>query len=229
MTVTPIPAGRIDSDPARTRAERHAMVTSQLRTSAVSDPRVQLMMASVPREDFLPADAAVLAYRDRPIPLGLAREQNPPLATGRLLTAAELEARDRVLLVGATGGYTAALLAGIVAHVTALECDEALLAIARRALAATGNAAVVEGPLQAGYATGAPYDVLIVDGAVEELPAALIEQVRPGGRVVTGLVERGIRRLASGRRTPGGFGLHAFADYDCVVLPGFAQPPAFRF
>lgn len=217
------------NDPPATRDQRHAMVSSQLRTSAVSDTRVVTAMASVPREDFLPADAAVLAYRDTAIPLGHARAANTPLATGRLLTAAELEAGDRVLLIGAAGGYTAALLAGIVGHVTALEVDASLVAIARRALAATGNVTVAEGPLAGGYPANAPYDVLIVDGAVEQLPAALVAQVRVGGRVVTGLVERGILRLASGRKTPGGFGLQAFADRDCVVLPGFAQPQGFRF
>ena len=216
-------------DPVRTRAERHAMVTSQLRTSAVSDPRVQVAMASVAREAFLPDESAILAYRDRPIPLGAGREQNPPLTTGRLLTEAELEAGDRVLLVGAAGGYTAALLAGIVAHVVALESDAALLAIARRALAGSTNVAVVEGPLHAGHPAGAPYDVLIIDGCVEQLPPALVEQIRLGGRVVTGIVERGVRRLAAGRRTAGGFGLQPFADYDCVPLPGFAQPHAFQF
>lgn len=216
-------------DPVSTRAQRHAMVSSQLRTNAVSDPRVVAAMASIPREDFLPASAAAIAYRDTAIPLGLARWANTPLATGRLLTEAELEPTDRVLLIGAAGGYTAAVLAGMVAHVTALESDAALLSLARTALAATGNVAVVEGSLAAGHADGAPYDVLVIDGAVEELPAVLLDQVRVGGRVVSGLIERGVVRLVAGRKTAGGFGLHAFADADCVTLPGFAKPQAFRF
>lgn len=216
-------------DPISTRAQRHAMVSSQLRTNAVSDTRVVAAMASIAREDFLPADAAAVAYRDTAIPLGAGRAANSPLATGRLLTAAELNETDRVLLVGAAGGYTAAVLAGTVARVTALESDLALLAIARRALAATANVQVVEGFLHEGCPADAPYDVLIVDGAVAELPAALVAQVRVGGRVVTGLVERGVVRLAAGRKTAGGFGLQAFADSDCVVLPGFAQPQGFRF
>ena len=216
-------------DPVGTRAQRHAMVSSQLRTNAVSDPRVVAAMGSVPREAFLPAGAAAIAYRDTAIPLGHARAANTPLATGRLLTEAELEGGDRVLLVGAAGGYTAAVLAGIVAHVTALESDAALLAIAREALAGVPNVSVFEGPLAAGCQANAPYDLLVVDGAVETLPATLVEQVRPGGRVVTGLVERGVMRLAAGRKTAGGFGLAAFADADCVVLPGFARPQGFRF
>lgn len=216
-------------DPPATRAPRHAMVASQLRPNAVTDERIVAAMASIPREQFLPPDVRAIAYIDRSIPVGRGREVNPPLATARLLTEAELEPQDRVLLVGAGGGYAAAVLAEMVARVTALESDETLLGIARAALVDVGNVDLVQGPLPQGWAAGAPYDVLIVDGAVEELPTALVEQVRPGGRVVTGLSERGVTRLAAGRRTEGGFGLVAFADAECVLLPGFAKPVGFRF
>lgn len=216
-------------DPPATRAMRHAMVASQLRTNAVSDQRVVAAMASIPREDFLPAAVRAVAYRDTAIPVGGGRAANPPLATARLLTQAELESTDRVLLVGAGGGYAAAVLAALVTQVTAVESDAALLAIARAALAETGHVDIVAGPLDQGWPGGAPYDVLVVDGAVEELPAALVAQVRADGRVVTGLIERGVTRLAAGRRSAGGFGLSAFADSECVTLPGFARPPAFRF
>lgn len=216
-------------DPVSTRAQRHAMVASQLRPNAVTDERLVAAMASVPRERFLPPEAATVAYRDTAIPVGHGRYANTPMATAKLLNEAELEPGDRVLLIGAAGGYTAAVLAGLVAHVTALESDAALLAIAREALAGTSNVSVVEGPLHEGEVANAPYDLLVVDGAVEELPEALVAQVRPGGRVVTGLLEGGVMRLASGRRTAGGFGLAAFADCECVTLPGFTRPPAFRF
>lgn len=209
-------------------AMRHAMVASQLRTNAVNDQRVVAAMARVPREDFLPADVRALAYRDAPIPLGGGRSANLPMATGRLLTEAYLTATDRVLLIGAATGYTAAVLSGIVAAVVAVESDAALLAIARDALAGVANVEIVEGPMAAGH-PGAPYDVLIVDGAVEQLPDALLAQVKSGGRVVAGLVDRGVTRLASGRKTEGGFGLAAFVDTDCVVLPGFALAKPFRF
>lgn len=216
-------------DPPATRAPRHAMVASQLRPNAVTDERIVAAMASIPREHFLPPDVHAIAYIDRSIPVGRGREVNPPLATARLLTEAELEPQDRVLLVGAGGGYAAAVLAGMVAQVTAVECDETLLAIARAALADASNVELVLGPLPQGWSAGAPYDVLIVDGAVEELSPALVDQVRPGGRVVTGLAERGVTRLAAGRRTAGGFGLVAFADCECTRLPGFARPTGFRF
>jgi protein-L-isoaspartate(D-aspartate) O-methyltransferase len=210
-------------------AMRHAMVASQLRTNAVNDVRVVEAMATLPREDFLPEAHRAIAYRDTLLPLAGGRRQNSPLATGRLLTAANLQASDKVLLIGAAGGYTAALLAGLVKAVVAVEVEPALAELARTATAAYANVEPVEGPLAAGHAAEAPYDVLIVDGAVEELPAALLEQLAPGARVVSGIVDRGVTRLAAGRVTEGGFGLTDFADIECAVLPGFERLRSFQF
>lgn len=210
-------------------AARHAMVVSQLRTSAVNDARVVEAMAAVPREDYLPADRAGMAYLDIQVPLPGGRAQNPPLTTGRLLTEAAIKASDKVLLIGAAGGYTAAVLARLASRVTAVESDTVLAAEARQALAGVGNVDVVEGNLASGNPAGAPYDLLFVDGAVEHLPDALVEQVAIGGRIVTGRVDRGVTRLASGARTAGGHGLEDFTDIDCVLLPGFAKPRSFQF
>ena len=217
----------MDSD--RFEAMRHAMVASQLRTNAVSDARVVATMARVPREAFLPADVRGIAYRDTAVPLGRGRAQNVPIATGRLLTEAWLLASDRVLLIGAAGGYTAAVLAGLVAKVVAVESEPALAAMARAALRDYANVTLIEGPLEAGHEAGAPYDVLMIDGAVEHVPDALVAQIRAGGRAVAGIADRGITRLASGRKTAGGFALLDFADIDCVSLPGFARPRTFTF
>ncbi len=206
---------------------RAAMVVSQLRTSGVSDARVVAAMAQVEREKFLPESQRPLAYRDRSLPLGNGRTQNPPLATGLLLTQARLRPEDKVLIVGAAGGYAAAVAAKLAAKVVAVEADPALAAAARTAL--EGQAELVEGPLAEGHAAGAPYDVLIVDGAVEELPAALAMQVVPGGRIVSGLVDRGVTRLASGVRSESGFGLTPFVDIETAVLPGFEKPRGFQF
>jgi protein-L-isoaspartate(D-aspartate) O-methyltransferase len=222
----------VDSAPAeanRFETMRHSMVASQLRTNAVNDVRVVEAMAVLPREDFLPEEHRAIAYRDTLLPLAGGRRHNSPLATGRLLTAANLRATDKVLLIGATGGYTAALLATLVNAVVAVEAEPALAALARTALDAYANVELVEGPLAAGHAAEAPYDVLIVDGAVEELPAALLEQLAPDARVLTGLVDRGITRLAAGRRTDGGFGLTDFTDIECAVLPGFERLRTFQF
>lgn len=219
----------ISNESSNFDAMRHAMVASQLRTTAVSDQRVVAAMARVPREAFVPEALRAVAYRDATLDIGQGRAVNLPMATGRLLTEAYLEAGDRVLLIGAATGYTAALLADIVAGVVAVEEQGELVAAARAALASEPKVEIVHAPLTAGNPAGAPYDVLMIDGAVEELPAALVDQVKVGGRIVMGLVENGVTRLASGRRTEGGHGVRAFADAECTILPGFARPRAFQF
>lgn len=225
------PIGGADTGPTASAFDgmRHAMVASQLRTNAVNDQRVVAAMARVPRETFMPEAVRSIAYRDTAIPLGGGRYANLPMATGRLLTEAYLTASDRVLLIGAASGYTAAVLSEIVTSVVAVESDPALVATARAALAGVGNVELVEGAMTDGSAADAPYDVLIVDGAIEAVPETLIAQVRPGGRVVAGIAERGLTRLAAGRKTDGGFALVAFVDVECVTLPGFDTPKSFKF
>ena len=208
---------------------RQAMVTSQLRTTAVDDARLIAAMATVERERFVPPASRDLAYRDTAIPLGRGRALNLPMATGRLLNQAYLRSEDHVLLIGAATGYCAAVLALLVRDVIAVEADETLADMARTALAATANVKLVEGALAAGYPDAAPYDVIVIDGAVDEVPASLLDQLGIGGRIVTGLADRGVTRLANGRRGDRGFGLAAFADADCAMLPGFARPRAFTF
>lgn len=221
------------SDPAADitnfEAMRHSMVQSQLRTNAVDDPRVLAAMGRVAREKFVPATARAMAYRDTAIPIGNGRYLNVPIATGKLLTQAYLTREDRVLLIGAARGYTAAVLSELVASVVAVESDADLAAGARDALSGLSNVDLIEGPLEEGCASAGPYDVLVVDGAVDGLGGSLAGQMMPGARVVTGIVERGVPRLATGRMVNGSFGLRAFADIDCVALPGFARPQSFAF
>lgn len=224
LSVDPAPVGA-----ERFEAMRHAMVASQLRPNAVNDPRVVEAMAQVPREDYLPPEHRAIAYRDTLLPLAGGRRHNSPLATGRLLTEAQLSPRDHVLLIGAGGGYAAAVLGRLVASVVALEEEVSLAALAQSALAGEDNVTVVQGPLAEGWAERAPYDLLVIDGAVEHFPDALVQQVKPGGRALTGVIDRGVTRLASGRRTEGGFGLVDFMDIECATLPGFGRPRTFQF
>ncbi|MCD2314881.1 protein-L-isoaspartate O-methyltransferase [Sphingomonas sp. IC-11] len=210
-------------------AMRTAMVASQLRTNAVSDARVVAVMANVPRERFVPAEMAPFAYRDDLIALGGGRSLNLPIATGRLLTEARLLPSDHVLLIGAASGYTAALLGELVASVVAVEVDPALVAQARTNLGAGERITIVEAPLELGHSERAPYDVMIVDGAIEQYPEQLVAQVRPGGRILGGVLDNGVTRLASGRKSEGGFAMIDFADVDCCRLPGFAKPARFTF
>ena len=201
---------------------RTAMVESQLRTSDVDDQRVIAAMARVPREDFVPAERRAMTYIDRPIPLSGGRALNPPLVTGRLLKEAHVEEGDHVLLIGAATGYSAALLDALGARVTAVEEVDG-----PEPSGVSGS--LVRGPLGAGAPENAPYDVLFIDGAVEEVPAALVQQLADGARVVTGIVERGVTRLCSGRVASGVLGLASLADIEMVVLPGFAAPEKFIF
>lgn len=211
------------------KAMRLAMVDSQLRPNGVSDPRVIAAMASVAREMFLPQSLAAVAYADIKLPLSAGRMTNLPVATGRLLTAAALRGTDKVLLIGVASGYTAAVLVRLAASVTAVECDAALAQSAREALAGIPNVTVVEGALAAGHPAGAPYDAIVVDGAIEHLPPGLVDQLAVDGRLVTGLLDRGVSRLTVGHRTTGGFGLADFADFDATHLPGFAPQKGFVF
>lgn len=201
---------------------RTAMVESQLRTSDVDDQRVIAAMAHVAREDFVPAERRAMTYVDRPIPLAGGRALNPPLVTGRLLKEAQIAEGDKVLLIGAATGYSAALLMALGAQVTAVEEEGG-------AEISVEGVTVVRGPLNAGAAAGAPYTVLFIDGAVEEVPATLVQQLADGARVVTGIVERGVTRLCSGRVVSGVLGLSSLADLEMVVLPGFAAPERFVF
>lgn len=217
------------TDGGRFDAMREAMVTSQLRTTAVSDNRVVAAMARVPRELFVPPERRDTPYTDRAVPLARGRLLNTPMATGKLLTEAYLRRTDRALLIGAATGYAAAVIASLVEHVIALEVDPLLAEQARANLAATSAVTVVEGPLEAGHVAGAPYDVIVIDGAIGELPQAIIDQLVIGGRLVAGLDDKGVTRLAAGVRSAHGFGLQHFADAECVPLPGFARARTFQF
>jgi len=210
-------------------AARRHMIESQLRPTDVSDPVVIAAMAVTAREDFVPESHRATAYIDRAIALGGGRVLNPALSTGLLLTRAELSGDDKVLLIGSGTGYMAALLAGIVAKVVAVEQDHALVEQSRPRLAGFANVELVESALAQGHAAGAPYSLIIIDGAVGELPEAIVAQLADGGRLLTGLDESGVSRLASGRRTAGAFALVPFADTDIAPLAAFARPKSYTF
>jgi protein-L-isoaspartate(D-aspartate) O-methyltransferase len=207
-------------------AMRRAMVESQLRTTGVNDPRVIAAMSAVPRERFVPEERRALAYMDRPVALGGGRELNLPEATGALLTAAQVRPGDRVLLVGAATGYTAALLRELAGSVVALEENAELASVARSLLP---GVEIVEGPLNQGWSAGAPYDLIFVDGAIEQVPDALIHQLAEGGRLAAAIRENGATRLGLGRKAGAGFGMDLFADCEASPLPGFARPKTFVF
>lgn len=210
-------------------AMRAAMVESQLRPNAVDDRRVIRAMAVLPREDFVPEDKAALAYAEMLLPLSDGRRMNLPMATARLLTEAALTPADHVLIVGSASGYTAALCASLAKSVMALEEDDALAAIGADALAGFANVERVSGPLAKGWPDRAPYDVVIVDGAIEHLPDTLTGQLMDGGRLVAAVAEDGVTRLVYGRKQGEAFGTTAFLDAQSAALPGFERAAAFVF
>lgn len=204
---------------------RRAMVDSQLRPQAVTDARVVAAMAVVPRESFLPTAQHASAYVDRMVPLGEGRGLSPPASLGRLLTLLAPRPGERALVVGSATGYAAAVLAEIGLDVTALESDAAL---ANQAPACAG-VRTRSGDMTQGAPDGAPYDLILVDGEIEQLPDALIAQLGVGGRLGAALVEGGVARLVSGTRSVQGFGLKSHADAAMAPLPGFARPTIFTF
>lgn len=208
---------------------RAAMVDCQLRPCDIIEPRLVAAFARVPRERFVPAERQAIAYADRAIPLGGGRVLSAPLVTARLIDAAHVRSGDRILLVGAASGYAAAILRELGADVTALDESADLSAMAAAALGATPGVTIATGALNHGWAAGAPYDVIVIDGAIELLPDALVQQLREGGTIVAARREQAVSRLVRGVKVAGTVALHAFADMDAADLPGFARPPAFAF
>ncbi len=210
---------------------RDRMVDSQVRPNKVTDSRVLDAMRRLPRERFVPPQAAVLAYSDEDVPLGNGRVLVEPMVIARLVQLAAVRPGERALVVGCGSGYGAALLAACGAEVTALEEDRALLALARTALAGIGGISLVEGPLRDGWPEGAPYDLLFIEGAAEEVPPALVAQIRtPGGRLV-GVMAASDRIGHAGIGEPSGGGLSIQPVFDCATppLPALRRQPGFVF
>lgn len=188
------PAGR------GTGTARRAMIDSQLRTSGVNEPWVLAAMARVAREDFVPAVSRDAAYIDRAISLGNGRFLAAPLVHARMLAEAAPVLGDSVLLIGDGDGYLAALLRPLVASLDAVSAADA--AQAERCKAG--------------------YSLIVIDGAIEQLPPGIAAQLADAGRLVTGLVERGVTRLAAGRKAAGDVALLPLAELGIPVLPEFA-------
>jgi protein-L-isoaspartate(D-aspartate) O-methyltransferase len=203
---------------------RRTMVDNQLRPEAVTDRGVLAAMGLVARERFVPEAARAFAYFDRPLPLTKERAMMPPAALGRLLSELAPRAGERALIIGSGTGYSAALLGAIGLDVIALESDDRLAAAAREIGVDT-----MTGSLAEGWKKAAPYDLILLDGAVEEIPAAIVGQLAPEGRLAGAILDRGVTRLVVGRAAAGSFGLRSLADADVDILPGFERPRAFTF
>jgi protein-L-isoaspartate(D-aspartate) O-methyltransferase len=210
---------------------RANMVASQLRTNDVSEARVRHAMGEVPRESFVPEAAAPLAYMEGCIPLKSGRFLMDPRSFGKLLQLATILPDDVVLDLGCGMGYSSAVLSLIAGSVVALEEDAELAARAEVNLGKLGvaNVQVVRGALPNGWPKAAPFDVIVMNGAIEEEPAALLKQLKNGGRLVTiwrdG--EAGQARLYV--KDDGAVGNRTAFDAKVPVLPGFEKIPCFVF
>ncbi|GAB1368308.1 protein-L-isoaspartate O-methyltransferase [Azonexus hydrophilus] len=164
---------------------RFNMIEQQIRPWDVLDPKVLTLLAKVKREDFVPAAYRDLAFADLEIPLGEGQVMLPPRVEARLLQELGIKKTDRVLEIGTGSGYMAALLAASAEHVTTLEIRPSLAAIARENLQRSGvdNVTVEVANGLSGWSQRAPFDAILVSGALPEVPAALLKQLRVGGRL----------------------------------------------
>lgn len=208
--------------------QRVSMVDSQVRPSDVTDRRIIRAMLQVPRENFVPAGREALAYADNDVPVASGRALLAPRTFAKLVQLADVGDRDRVLVVGCGTGYGAAVLQIMGAEVTALEADAGLLSTAKEQTERCANGVrVVQGPLSEGWASNAPYDAILVEGAVAATPDALLSQLKDGGRLVAVLSAANGGRAILWRRSGQVYGETFGFDAAAGLLPGFARAPAF--
>jgi protein-L-isoaspartate(D-aspartate) O-methyltransferase len=223
-------------------AARATMVETQIRTDRVTDRRVLAAFGSLPRERFVPEKKRDLAYSDGSLEVwpsldgGPARFLLAPVVLARLTQLASVEAQDAVLDIGCATGYSTALLANLAQVVTAVEIEPELAAAARENLKALGlaNANVVEGDLARGAPEAGPFDVILLNGSVPEVPDTLLAQLKDGGRLVAVVTGAPQGRPGQGKATlfvkldGEASGLPHF-DANARALPGFAPSPSFTF
>lgn len=212
-------------------AARESMVLSQLQPDRVSDDRIRDAMGEVPREQFVPEELKSVSYIDEDIEIARGRYLMEPRVFGRLLQAANIGSRDVVLDVGCGSGYSSAVIARLAGTVVALESDRHLRDWATGNLErlSVDNAAVVEGDLADGYAGEAPYDVIFVNGAVSEVPSALVEQLAGGGRLVTVVESDIVGRGTLVTKRNGQVDTNDLFDAQVPLLAGFERRPGFEF
>ena len=211
---------------------RNNMVDSQVRPNKVNDPRIIAAMRQLPRERFVPAARTSLAYVDEGVPLGDGRVLIEPMVMARLLQLTAIDTGERALVVAAGTGYGAAVLAACGARVIALEDAAPLLAIARETLAEFApSVSLVSGPLASGWPPGAPYDVILIEGAVRSIPSAIGEQLhRETGRLVTVCADgSGTGQAVLAEVTAAGLRSQPMFDCATPAIPSLLPAPGFVF
>ncbi len=224
--------------------QRRIMVDSQVRPSDVTDRRIPRAMLQIPRELFVPASRRGVAYRDDTILLdesGPAARGQGLIRTGWLLAprtfakmAQALSIPDQnaqVLDIAGASGYSAAVLSRLARTVIALEDTPATAEMARSALASldAANVTLKTGVLTAGHAAAAPYDAILVNGAVSTIPQSLLDQLKDGGRLIAILVEGGLSRATVWQRSGSIFDRRPLFDASAPRLQAFEPRPEFVF
>ena len=210
-------------------AARLHMIDSQIRPSDVTDDRILAAFGAVAREGFVPRAARALAYADVPVEVAPGRFLLEPRCFAKLLQLAAIMADDRILDVGCATGYSAAVLARLGGKVIALEQDADLLRIASEGLATTANVTLVQGALIEGARAEGPFDVIVVEGAIEQVPETLLSQLAEGGRLVAVMNDGPQGKATLFLKEHGGIGRRAVFDAAAPVLAGFKKAMGFIF
>jgi len=212
---------------------RENMIESQVRPNGVTDRRIIDAMASLARENFVPESRRTLAYSDEDVPLSSGLEPRcliDAMSFGKLAQLAAITPEDKILHVGAATGYGTLVLARMGKSVVALESDSALLAGARKALAGQANVKVAEAPMAEGVKADAPFDVILIEGRVAEIPQALISQLADGGRLVAAVGGADMARACLVTVNGSTVARRNAFDAPIAALPGFQKKrPAFVF
>jgi protein-L-isoaspartate(D-aspartate) O-methyltransferase len=211
---------------------RRKMVENQLRANRVTEEVLVEALSELPRERFVPRALAGIAYVDEDLAVAPGRYLLEPMVLGRLVQALEIAPGEMVLDLACATGYSTAVLARLGGTVVAVEPDAGLAQLANDTLNALSvdNAVVVTGPLDQGYAKQAPYDAVLLNGAVAVVPPALFDQLAEGGRLVAVIKDRpGLGRATLFRKQGGLMGHRVLFDAGTPLLPGFARAPGFVF
>lgn len=209
--------------------QRKAMVDSQVRPSDVTDRRIIRAMQEVPREEFVPGALRAIAHMDEHLQIGAGRAILAPRLFAKLVQSLDLEADAAVLDLGCASGYSAAVLAKLASRVVALEPDAILAERAQALLGRSGNVIVRATGLAAGAAEEAPFDAILLNGAIPDAPRGLLDQLKDGGCLVAILVTSGVGKATLWRRYGTQFDQRTLFDAGAPALPGFERKAEFTF
>lgn len=210
-------------------ARRRTMVDTQVRPSDVTKYPIIAAMLDVPREMFVPDALREAAYSGDDLDLGDGRVLLAPRTLAKMLDALDAGGDELVLDVGCGTGYAAAVLARMAQAVVAVEESEAAAEDAQETLAEIGadNAVVQAGPLAEGAAEHGPYDLILIEGGIEELPQALADQLKEGGRIACIFMDGALGEVRIGLKSAAGISWRFDFNATAPILPGFARARAF--